>query len=201
MITKDNSTKCKPFTNTKLSSLLNQPNDSNIILANSTKLKVIMKDNIWIIDDFLDENECDQIAKLVEELGYHEALLNIGYNKQILAKEIRNCRRCIIDDEATAKIIFERLKNVVPFANQGGIVNSVNERFRILKYVPGNEFKEHLDTRFTREKTIENGKITETTLFSFHIYLNSVKKGGKVFSMIKIISMMESIYVNQKRVE
>jgi len=172
---KNDNIECQSFTNTNMASLLNKDSKSNVISKKNDKFQTIVEGNLWIVDDFLTKDECERLIEKIEDLGFHEATLNIGYNKQIIAKNVRDCKRCMIDDYESAELIKSRIINILPFANQGGVLSSVNERFRFLKYSPGNEFKTHMDGRFSR--TIRNYE--ETSVFTMHIYLNESSKGGE----------------------
>jgi hypothetical protein len=81
----------------------------------------------------------------------------------------------MIDDFESTDIIKKRLINILPLANQGGILSSVNERLRFLKYVPGNKFETHMDGRFSREI----GGLEETSVFTIQIYLSEGFLGGE----------------------
>lgn len=83
----------------------------------------------------------------------------------------------MIDDFKTADIILDRLSNVIPQVNEGGIIGSINERFRFLKYTKGNKLADHCDGLFPRNV---NG-IDERSVYTIHIYLNEseITNGGE----------------------
>ena len=166
---------CEAFKNTNMVTLLNKANEENKITKNNPKFQTIVEGNLWIVDDFFTAEECDNLIKKIEDLGFHEATLNVGYNKQIIAKDVRDCKRCMIDDFDSAELIKERIINILPIVNQGGVLSNVNERFRFLKYSPGGDFKTHMDGRFSRQI----GNFEETSVFTIHIYLSEGTKGGE----------------------
>ncbi|RHY10150.1 hypothetical protein DYB38_001939 [Aphanomyces astaci] len=94
------------------------------------------------------------------------ALLNVGYGRQVLRPDVRNNDRCIIDDVATASIVWDRVRPHLPSTFQGKPVVGVNERLRFLRYYPGQEFKPHCDGSYRRPDGSEQSYIT------IQIYLN-----------------------------
>lgn len=77
------------------------------------------------------------------------------------------------DDFETAEYLFKRCKNLVPRACEGGLLLSINERLRFLKYdEPGNNFVKHCDGSFPRN-TYEKSVIT------IQFYLNEDMEGGE----------------------
>ena len=171
----DKHVECKAFNNTNMVILLDEANEDNKVTKKNPKFQTIVEGNLWIVDDFFNGEECDKLIKKIEDLGFHQATLNVGYNKQIIAKDVRDCKRCMIDDFECAELIKERIRHILPIVNQGGVLSSVNERFRFLKYIPGNEFKTHMDGRFSRQI----GNFEETSVFTLHIYLSEGTKGGE----------------------
>jgi prolyl 4-hydroxylase len=164
------------FDDTKLYECFDAPSESNIITKHSPNLKIIVPSNLWIVDNFLSKEECDSMIKLIEEKGFDDATVNIGAgNYGVIDKDFRDCKRCMIDDFKTSEIIIERIKNILPIVNEGGILSSVNERFRFLKYFPGNKFKNHSDGLFERKLTDH----LERSVFTIQIYLNEETTGGE----------------------
>ncbi|RHY15747.1 hypothetical protein DYB25_000514 [Aphanomyces astaci] len=94
------------------------------------------------------------------------ALLNVGYGRQVLRPDVRNNDRCIIDDVATASIVWDRVRPHLPSTFQGKPVVGVNERLRFLRYYPGQQFKPHCDGSYRRPDGSEQSYIT------IQIYLN-----------------------------
>src|SRR4051812_2276125 len=91
------------FENQSVDKLLDIPSEKNIIYPNDKRLKIIIPGNLWIVDNFFTDEECDSIITLTEKLGYEEATLNIGNNVQIIDKYTRDCKRCMIDDFKAAE--------------------------------------------------------------------------------------------------
>jgi prolyl 4-hydroxylase len=137
-------------------------------------IQVIIPGNFIIIDHFLSSEECDRIVSLAEKIGFKEATVSTFAHSYQTMKNI-NDRECIINDLQASNIIFDRIQNILPYFNEGGILSSINERFRILKYNEGGKLKFHNDVLFPR---IHN-QYSERSVFTLHIYLNDVVKGGE----------------------
>lgn len=123
------------------------------------------------LDFFLSAAECRFLIEKFEAIGFEEAPITTekGF---VMRKDIRNNLRVIVDDQALADELWEKLE---PFAPKYlGKYKSVglNERFRVYKYLPGQQFKTHRDGAFERNDS-------ETSFFTFLIYLNDDCKGGQ----------------------
>ena len=91
------------------------------------------------MNNVLSENECSRIIQRSEDVGYKQALVNIGVG-EVLDSDYRNSDRCIIDDVEFAQILFERIKPFLPASMYGNWkLCGLNERMRILKYGKGKE--------------------------------------------------------------
>jgi hypothetical protein len=133
----------------------------------------VVKDEIWIADNFFTPAECKKLIELSEKVGYTEAAVNIGENKGYINKNYRDSDRVMIDDTNLASYIFEKCKNHMPIAYEGGYLLETNERMRFLKYDhPGAKFKRHCDANFARNKS-------EESLITLQVYLSEDIKGGE----------------------
>jgi len=126
---------------------------------------------LWKI--YFSPNECKKLIELCESIGFKEAGLAIGDDKYRVDNDIRDNTRVMIEDESLANALFQRIKDMFPLYYQGCKLISVNERFRIYKYLPGQKFTLHSDQTFVRPSPP-----FERTLFTLMIYLNEVEAGG-----------------------
>jgi len=128
-----------------------------------------------VIPDLLSTKECKAIIEVCEESGFDQALLNVGGGREVLSTNFRKSLRCIIDDKKAAKIIFSRLKHVIPqtLTKKGQPWHCVelNERLRVLKYEVSDYFKPHTDGSYQRQ----NG---DTSMLTLMLYLNTPIAGG-----------------------
>ncbi|RHY86600.1 hypothetical protein DYB37_006138 [Aphanomyces astaci] len=120
----------------------------------------------FVLENVLSSGECNALIRHSEASGYEPALLNVGYGRHVLRPDVRNNDRCIIDDVATASIVWDRVRPHLPSTFQGKPVVGVNERLRFLRYYPGQEFKPHCDGSYRRPDGSEQSYIT------IQIYLN-----------------------------
>lgn len=128
-----------------------------------------------VIPGVLSSDECSALIEKCEEIGFDQALLNVGGGREVLSTGFRKSLRCIVDDAQAANIIWERLKHVIPetITKDGQSWHRVglNERFRVLKYEVGDYFKPHTDGSYERQ----NGDMSLLTLM---LYLNTPISGG-----------------------
>lgn len=133
--------------------------------------KIVYNKDIFVLENFLSKEECKALIEKSEQIGYEEAKVQMGGNRQSILKGVRNNDRILYTDETLAKELFQRAK---PFLiNEVGIyeLHSLNEMFRFYKYSPGQRFKMHRDGSFKRNEK-------EESFFTFLIYLNEEFEGG-----------------------
>ncbi|NOQ70930.1 MAG: oxidoreductase, 2OG-Fe(II) oxygenase [Crocinitomix sp.] len=128
-----------------------------------------ISENVWIIDNFLSEEECVFHIKASEMMGYEFAKVNIN-GKQTVMASVRNNQRVLMLDDDLANEIWERL---IPFIDQYPEAKPIglNEMFRYYKYVPGERFKMHRDGSHRRDEN-------ERSFLTLIIYLNDDFEGG-----------------------
>jgi hypothetical protein len=136
--------------------------------------------------DILTPDECSALIAKSEDKGFEVALLNVGGGRQVLAHDVRNSFRCIVDDDKFARVLYDRIKATLKHHNMKipaiTISNTddesdkwtpvgLNERMRILKYDEGMYFSPHFDGSFERPNGIER------SMFTCQLYPN----GGECF--------------------
>ncbi|PKV50053.1 2-oxoglutarate-Fe(II)-dependent oxygenase superfamily protein [Aquimarina sp. MAR_2010_214] len=138
---------------------------------------------IFLIENFLSKEGCDQFIEKGEQISFEEAKVNID-GKQIMVKGIRNNQRILFKDEILGEKIWSEIEPFVveTFGNYRAI--GLNEMFRIYKYGEGQRFKMHRDGSYERNEN-------ECSFFSFLIYLNDDFEGGETY-------FEEGITVNPK---
>jgi prolyl 4-hydroxylase len=127
-------------------------------------------EDIMVITDFLDSEECESIIKRADAMGYEEAPINTLSGAEVF-KDLRNNNRVMFDDFDLAGELFRKIRQFLPQEVDGCSLYNLNERFRIYRYEREQYFKWHRDGSFMREYT-EISKIT------FMIYLNEGFSGG-----------------------
>jgi len=125
---------------------------------------------VFTIDHFLSKDECQELIDKTEQVGYEQALVNIGFGNQKLIPDYRKSDRCIIDDFGMADWFWDRLKDFLEPKFKEKKVIGLNERMRFLRYHKGDFFKAHFDGSFDREE--QKSQVT------FFLYLNDDYQGG-----------------------
>ncbi len=116
-----------------------------------------------------------------ERRGFDEAPITTAHGA-VMRKDVRNNERAMFDDRVLASSLFEKIRPHVPaelperHAPPGTPTwraIGLNERFRVYRYRPGQQFKPHFDGRFVREDEVEESALT------FMIYLDDDFVGGQ----------------------
>lgn len=134
--------------------------------------KIVYFEDLFVIDNFLSDSECDALVNQSEQIGYEEAMVQTGENTQSLLKSIRNNDRILFRNEELADKLFELAKPFLIHEVEKYCIVGLNEMFRFYKYSPKQRFKMHRDGSFKR-----NGD--EKSFFTFLIYLNDEFEGGE----------------------
>lgn len=132
-------------------------------------------------ENFLTNEECDELITYSEKKGYEEALIR-SRDGEVINKSIRDNDRVIWDDFEMSEKLFEQVKNLIPQDIDGWKPVNLNERFRFYRYKDGQRFKPHIDSSYKRE----NGDISFITLL---IYLNEEFEGGSTY----LITLNENV--------
>jgi hypothetical protein len=124
------------------------------------------------IPNVLSLDECQALIDLCEEKGFTTASLYTDKDGVEHYSDTRKSQRLILDSVPFAETLWKRIQRHVPtqwkpYEEPVGL----NERLRILKYMPGDEFKPHRDGNFISAE----GHISRITLL---IYLNEGYEGG-----------------------
>lgn len=126
----------------------------------------------WRVEGLLSPEECRSWIDRIEAAPLEGARIETGAG-QAYRPGIRNCKRWMNDDPPLAAEIHRRLAQHLPDGLMNRRPRGVNERFRYLKYDPGEKFAPHLDGAFVRAPT-------EASLLTLMIYLNDDFEGGEL---------------------
>lgn len=144
--------------------------------------KIQHSPQIWTIEKFLSEEECQNLIIFSENKSYDEATVSLKSGAKMM-KNIRNNERLIYEDEKLAQNYWQKLKEFCPtFIGeivkeeiQKSKVFGLNPRFRFYKYESNQRFKKHIDGRVKLEK---DRKELESRI-TFMIYLSDDFEGGQ----------------------
>ncbi|MDY8137756.1 2OG-Fe(II) oxygenase [Aquimarina sp. 2201CG5-10] len=136
--------------------------------------KIELHPEVFLIKDFLSKEKCDHFIEKGELVSFEEAKVNVGGQRQVINKGIRNNQRVLFFDHQLERSIWKKIQSVVPPVFEGHTSYGLNEMFRIYKYKPGQRFKMHRDGSHRKNEK-------ERSFFSFLIYLNNDFEGGETY--------------------
>ena len=146
------------------------------------------KDHLFLVDHLLHQEECKEILKKEESLGFESITSEYPV-------EYRNSKRILYNDKELAAKLWKRLKKYMidcNFMKPYGLDSegywipiSVNECMRLSKYEPGNYFKPHTDGQFVRNDD-------ERSIYTLIIYLNDGFVGGETKFMRRVDPLAEN---------
>jgi len=129
-------------------------------------------DNIETIANFFSAAECEEYVSWGEAIGFKDAPISTSMG-MIMAKDVRDNERVMVDDLDRAQALYQRLsRHLAPSFQHRWQPVGLNERLRIYRYDVGQKFDWHRDGHFERD----NG---ERSQFTFMIYLNDGYAGGE----------------------
>jgi hypothetical protein len=123
------------------------------------------------LQNVLTLDECFAIVKIAESTGFVRASLITDKDGTEHYSEIRKSDRCILDSHPFVAELYKRLKPFIPTEYNGCQSVNINERLRILRYNPGDEFKLHSDGCYVAP----DGSSSHITIL---LYLNEEYEGG-----------------------
>ena len=127
-------------------------------------------EQVFVIHDFLSPDECAEYVRVTEAAGYGAAPISTA-SGFVMAPEIRNNERVMIDNRDWAAQLWERAQPLMPSPFKGFDAIALNERFRFYRYDAGHTFRPHIDGHFARND--------ERSQFTFMVYLNDACEGGE----------------------
>lgn len=141
--------------------------------------------NLSLLKDVLTPYECQSIIAATESVGFlPDAPINDdGSEGSILAHNVY----WMIDQSFHDKL-WQRVSPLLPPSISGKTLRSINRRFRVYRYVPGAEYRVHIDgawppsgvdpTTKAYQYDSSSASARQSSLFTFLIYLNDEFEGG-----------------------
>ncbi|KAF1960322.1 prolyl 4-hydroxylase [Byssothecium circinans] len=163
--------------------------DDTILLGEAPKTQCYkhpIVPNLRLIKDVLTPDECSSIIAAGETMEFipDAPIRPQGEDTSVLAHNFY-----WIVDQAFHDKLWNRIKEFVPEAVTGRKVRGINRRFRVYRYVPGAEYRCHIDgawppsgidpvtDAYQYDSSPNNAR--QSSLFTFLIYLNDDFKGGE----------------------
>lgn len=142
--------------------------------------------NLHLLKDILHPKECNQIIAAAETIGFtpDAPIRAEGEESSVLAHNFY----WIVDEAFCAKL-WKRVSSYVPAEVSGKKVRGLNRRFRVYRYVPGAEYRAHIDgawppssidpitDKYIYDSSPPSAK--QSSLFTFLIYLNDEFSAGE----------------------
>jgi predicted 2-oxoglutarate/Fe(II)-dependent dioxygenase YbiX len=113
---------------------------------------------------------CQALIDAAERSGFDVAPITTGTGF-VIAPEVRNNTRVIVDDVTLADAIWQRAKKYIPARRGEWEAIGLNERLRFYRYEAGQYFAWHFDGAYERNDR-------ERSHLTFMVYLNDDFEGG-----------------------
>jgi hypothetical protein len=150
--------------------------------------------NLRLIKDVLTRAECTSIIAAAETIEFipDAPIRDDGQETSILAHNFY-----WIADQAFHDRLWERVRPYVPEESQGRKVRGINRRFRVYRYVPGAEYRCHIDgawppsgidpvtDKYQYDSSPADAR--QSSLYTFLIYLNDEFEGGETSFFIPCV--------------
>ena len=142
--------------------------------------------NLSLIKDVLFSSECSNIIAAAQTVGFtpDAPIMTSREDSSVLAHNFY-----WIVDEAFAAKLWQRVKNFIPEQVDGKLVRGLNRRFRVYRYVPGAEYRCHIDGAWppsginpTTDAYIYDSSpptAKQSSLYTFLLYLNDDFEAGE----------------------
>ncbi|NPA07875.1 MAG: oxidoreductase, 2OG-Fe(II) oxygenase, partial [Chlorobi bacterium] len=88
--------------------------------------KTELHPQIFLIENFLSDQECDHYIEMTKDKVFEEAKINMR-GRQVMSKGIRNNDRLMIFDNNLAKNLFQRAVEFLPQIHENYEVSGFNE--------------------------------------------------------------------------
>jgi hypothetical protein len=128
-----------------------------------------LAEGIFIIDNFLTQEECEELITRSESLGYKPADVDVHGQRQMLSM-IRTNERVDVESLALATQMWEKLKTIHLPAIESNQPVGVTPFFRFYRYEGEQKFNMHKDGSKEYQ-----GDHTRLTML---VYLNSLEDSG-----------------------
>lgn len=142
--------------------------------------------NLSLMENVFSAEECKEIIAVTESVGFlpDAPMTDAGQNSSVLAHNVY----WLIDQSFHDKL-WSRVQFFIPSYVEGRKARGINRRFRVYRYVPGAEYRAHIDGAWppsgidsvTKKYQYDSSPpdARQSSLFTFLIYLNDEFEGGE----------------------
>ena len=134
--------------------------------------KIKYNQGVFVIENCLTKQECDDLILFSEQRGYEEATVTTSSGPQMI-KGIRDNDRVMYLHVVMAEKLWQKVKTFIPEIEHKKAYG-LNELFRFYRYENGQRFNWHKDGAFMRDAYLRDQSHL-TLLF----YLNGDFEGGE----------------------
>lgn len=129
------------------------------------------RDRVVLFPGVLEPAECAEHIARAEAIGFEPAPITT-HRGPLMAPEVRNNTRVMVDDPEAASALLARLRPLLPAELFGWRLRGLNERLRWYRYDVGERFNWHYDGSFARSRS-------ERSRLTLMLYLNDGFGGGE----------------------
>lgn len=137
-----------------------------------------------MIKDVLSPSECKAIIAAGESVEFvPDEPIREGMDRSVLAHNFY-----WVTDTAFHDKLWSRVSSFLPSSVDGKVARGLNRRFRVYRYVPGAEYRSHIDGAWPPSGIKEDDTYVyddsppekkQSSLFTFLLYLNDEFEGGE----------------------
>lgn len=126
---------------------------------------------VFVIENCLTKQECDDLILFSEQRGYEEATVTTSSGPQMI-KGVRDNDRVMYMDVEMAQRLWQKVKEFIPTEFDRKKAYGLNELFRFYRYENGQRFNWHKDGAFYRD-------MGDQSYLTLLFYLNGDFEGGE----------------------
>ena len=140
--------------------------------------------DLHLATNVLSPEECKAIIAAGESVNFlPDAPFRVGQDASILAHNFY-----WVVDTTFHDILWSRVAHLVPSSVNGRLARGINRRFRVYRYVPGAEYRCHIDGAWPPSGILPDDTYVydaspadkkQSSMFTFLIYLNDEFEGGE----------------------
>ena len=149
-----------------------------------------IRENIFMVEDFLTLEECQEYIKLSEQNGFTQATINTRRGHAVIT-DIRNNSRFSYDNDELSNKLFERMKPYLPKTFRNRSIEKLNNRIHFYRYDIGQKFDWHFDGFYSPDAYTNS-------FFTFFAYLSDDFEGGGTSFMLDSIDAKDKFTIQPK---